>query len=193
MRLASILALSALLSTSVLAQKSDQPPKLQKPERFSAVALSTGGPETLPVATPVDIVVERWSTVDEAEKFRGAFKDGQQAALNVLMKFKPVGYIAEPGQLRWTFQWAQERVERDGTRTIFLATDRPMDFSENYYNTRSSEYPFTFLELRVRKDGKGEGSISRATKLLSDTDGRYVAGENYEPQPVKLTQVKIKS
>ena len=190
MRLASILTISALLTTSVVAQGTH---KIQGPQRFSAVALSVGGPETRPVATPVDIVVERLSTVDEAEKFSSAFKRGQDAALDVLMKFKPVGYINEPGSLRWTFRYAQQTVELDGTRKIFLATDRPMDFAENYFNTRSTDYPFTFLELRVNAKGEGQGTLSRATKLISDASGRFVAAENYEPQPVKLTQVKLKS
>ncbi len=71
-----------------------------------------------------------------------------------------------------------------------LVTDRPIGFREAVNQPRSFEYPFTVIELRLNKDGEGEGKMSVATKVIYDKEHNMIALENYDVQPVQLTNVK---
>jgi hypothetical protein len=76
----------------------------------------------------------------------------------------------------------------DGGRRIFLATDRPIGFWEAVNRPRSINYPFTFIELRMYEDGRGEGKLSLATTVIAS--GPIVELENWAAQPVQLNQVR---
>jgi hypothetical protein len=54
---------------------------------------------------------------------------------------------------------------------------------------RTVDYPFTFIELHLNRDGEGEGKLSLATRVTSSRDGRFVQLENYDTQPVQLNKV----
>jgi hypothetical protein len=161
-------------------------------EEFSAIAVGGGGPFTSPVATNLDIVIERWTTDAERQRLLEALKQGQRAALEVVRDLPRVGYIRTPGSLAWDLHYAHQMPGEDGGRRIFLATDRPISFAEEVGRPRTIEYPFTFVEMRVDEDGNGEGKLSRATKVVASDDGRFVQLENYEVQPVELSEVKRK-
>ena len=69
-----------------------------------------------------------------------------------------------------------------------LATDRPVGFAEAATNSRTMDYPFTLVELRLDKDGHGEGKLSVATKLTLNDNVLVI--EDYADQPVMLTDVR---
>ena len=75
-------------------------------------------------------------------------------------------------------------------RRIVLATDRPIGFAEAANNSRTIDYPFTLVELRLDKDGHGEGKLSVATKLTLNDNVLVI--ENYANQPVMLNEVRQK-
>jgi hypothetical protein len=64
-----------------------------------------------------------------------------------------------------------------------------MEFRELVNRPRTVDYPFTFVELRLDNEGKGEGKLSLATQVTASRDGRVVHLENYEAQPVFLNKV----
>jgi hypothetical protein len=161
-------------------------------EAFTAVALSAGGPRSNPVATPVDIVIERWSTPAEQQQMMAALKQGQRALLDALQDARPTGYIRTPGSLSWDLRYAHQEPGEDGGRRIVLATDRPMSAAEVFNQPRTVDYPFTLIELRVNDRGDGEGKLSRATRVIASRNGRYIQLENWETQAVDLRQVKKK-
>jgi hypothetical protein len=57
---------------------------------------------------------------------------------------------------------------------------------------RTIDYPFTLFEIRVNKDGEGEGKLAVATKITFDKKANQVELENYSSEPVRLNQVKVK-
>src|SRR5688500_1583137 len=77
-------------------------------EAFTAVALSAGGPRTNPVATQLDIVIDRWSTEAERLRLLEALKDGQTALLDRLRDLPRVGHIKTPGNLGWDLHYAHQ-------------------------------------------------------------------------------------
>jgi hypothetical protein len=83
----------------------------------------------------------------------------------------------------------------DGGRRIVIATDRYIGFREAANQPRTTDYPFTLIEIRVNKEGKGEGKMAVATKISFDKKKKQIELENYSTEPVRLNnlQMKIKS
>lgn len=46
------------------------------------------------------------------------------------------------------------------------------------------------IELRLNRDGVGEGKMLVATKVIDDKEYNIITLENYGIQPVQLTNVK---
>jgi hypothetical protein len=154
------------------------------------VALSPGGLLTNPVAAQIEIDIERWSTAEENRRLTGALGKGQRAMIDVLRDLPRAGSIRTPGQLGLSLHYAYQETNPDGGRRIFLATDRPIGFAEEWYNSRTVEYPFTFVELDVSNEGEGTGKLSIAARVRASRDGRFVQVENWDTAPINLTQVK---
>jgi len=160
------------------------------PQRFTALAVSLGGPRTPAGTAQVDITIDRWSTEAERGRLLEALKKDQDTLLETLQDLKPVGSIRTPGSLAYDLHYANQTPGQDGGHRIFLATDRPIGFWEAANQPRTINYPFTFIELRMNGHGEGEGKLSLATKVIASDDGRFVQLENYGAQPVQLNQVK---
>jgi hypothetical protein len=180
-----ILAATVLAGSTAFTSARDDVGK----EEFTAVALSSGGLRTAPVADQLQIVIERWSTTGQQKKLMAALNKGQSEMLETMRDLPRVGYIRTPNSLAWDLRYAQQARGEDGGRRIILATDRPVSVWEAMNQPRSYDYPFTFIELRVNDDGEGEGHITPATRVTSD--GKFVNLSNYD-QAIPLTQVKKK-
>src|SRR6266436_704932 len=133
------------------------------------IGIGAGGPRT----GTLEITIERWSTDAEKEKLRGLLiEKGSDALLKALQAIKPrAGYIRSSTSLGWDVQYAREQPSGDGRRVI-IATDRPMSFWELSTRPRSAEYEFTLAEIRLSKDGKGEGKLAPAAKISWNKDTR---------------------
>ncbi len=137
----------------------------QLPERFTAFAVSLGGPRTEGGATQVEMTINQWSTPEQTKRLMGVMKDkGAEALLDTLRDMKPVGTISTPGDLAYDLHYAQQEPAADGGRRIFLATDRPITYWQGVNQPRVVNYPFTFIELRMNGKGEGEGKLALATK-----------------------------
>jgi hypothetical protein len=170
-------------------------PTKDDPIRFSAFAVSMQGGR----AGVVEIVIERWTGDDERkgllELVGGtSFKDGgQDKLLKALQDVKVrTGYIRTPNSLGWDLKYAKEFHQADGTRQIVVATDKPVSFFAARNSSRSLDYPFTFVEMRIKPpDAKGEAKGEG--KLLAATAVSYATGklelENYGQEPVRLTTI----
>ncbi len=139
------------------------------------------------------LTIERWSTPEERDRLRDVLiKQGSDALLSALQKVKPrVGYVRTTRSLAWDLYYAHEVPTENGGRRIYLATDRPMGFWELRNQARSVDYGFTLAEIRLDKDGKGEGKLVPAAKVKYNKDKGHIEVENYEALPVQLTNVEV--
>ena len=180
--IATIFAIAATPATS-----SEQ----RLPEHFTAFAVTTGGPRTPAGAGQVDITVTRWSTEEETDRFLAALKKGgHEALIDEFADAKPVGAIRSPASLGYDLRYAQQEDLGDGMRRIVLATDRPMSFSETVNRPLSADYPFTFIELRLNAEGRGEGKLAIASALAASRNGKMIQVYNYDTQPIQLNEVR---
>ena len=175
-------------AAALIAQTPAQP---ALPSSYTAFAVSPGGVRTSAVASQVEITVNRWSTAGEAQRLLAVLKDkGPERLLDALQDAKSVGTIRAPGNLAYDLRFAQVEPGEDGGVRLFLATDRPVSFWEAVNRPRVSDYPFTFIELRLNKGGEGEGKLALATKIIVNEDGKTIELENYDGQPIALNEVR---
>jgi hypothetical protein len=180
-----VLILGVLLSTSGGAQ---QPPA--GGESYTAVAANISEIARAGI-TPLDIEIKRFTDTAENEKLMAAFDQrGQQGLIDALQKVESVGFLRAPGQLAYEMHYARVISEKDGVRRILMLTDRPMSFGEAVNRGRSTEYPFTMVDLRIDASGRGEGKLFLATKIIKSGD--LFVLENFVSQPVMLTEVTRK-
>ena len=139
----------------------------------------------------VEIAVERWSTQAEAERLLVALKEqGPDEMLDVLRGAPRVGFIRTPGNLGYDLHYARRIPTDEGGERIVLATDRPIGLWEAVNRPRTLDYPFTVIEMRLDREGQGEGKLSLATKITVDRTGKTIELENWGTQPVQLRSVK---
>jgi hypothetical protein len=66
-----------------------------------------------------------------------------------------------------------------------------MSFVELRNQPRSTDYEFLLIEIRLDKDGKGQGKLAGAAKIDFNKESNTVEIENYGIEPVRLTQVTV--
>lgn len=162
------------------------------PEIFNAYALNTaaaqesGDKGRLEVVT---VIIERWSTEEERQALLQAFdKKGPDGLLSALQKMERLGTLRASSTLGWDLRYAFQEPTEDGGRRIIVATERKVSHWQAGSDKRT-DYPFTLVELRLDKEGKGEGRLSVATKIVRSKDGKSIELENYSAEPVQLQDV----
>jgi hypothetical protein len=161
------------------------------PVTFRATAVNTSDVGRQGMDT-IDIAIERWTTDAEFTKMKDALVEkGGDSLLNELSNVKPrVGYIRRTGGgLGWDLRYARKTDLPSGGYRIVFATDRPMSFAERSTSPRSAEYEFLVGEIRIDREGKGEGKLVPMASVEYDEESRSIQIENYATEPVRLTQV----
>ena len=157
------------------------------PERYAASAININNGRS----GNIDITVERWSTDKQRDALMSVMlQKGPEKLLDALQDMPRMGHFGAPGNLSWDIHFARKVALPDGGERVVLITDRRIGFWEAANQPRSIDYPFTVIELRLNTDGQGEGKMSIATKIIADKEHNIVTLENYDTQPVRLTNVK---
>jgi hypothetical protein len=167
-------------------------PTAKDPLRFTAV-MQTQGPQSGMMGV-ANIVIERWSTDAERQSLVNLLSGttlksgGQDKLLGALQKITPrTGYIRTPNSLGWDLRYARDNVQPDGSRQIVIATDKPVSFAAAASASDSLDYPFSFIEMRMGANNKGEGRML-ARSAIAIKDG-HLQLENYGDEPVKLSEI----
>lgn len=189
-----------VLSGVTGAAPQDEKAPLPLPLRMSAFAVSMGTAATGANAV-LNIRITRWSTPAERENLiNTAVEKNQDALLRALQKMPDHGRINIPGwtgpdphnaRLGWTLHYAFATPGEDGGYRIGIATDRYIGMWEARNQPRTIDYPFSLIEIRLDKDGKGVGKMAVATKIEFDKKKKQLVLENYSSEPVRLNEVKI--
>jgi hypothetical protein len=173
-----------LIGSAVAAQVASN----TQPERFTANAVNISNVGRTG-ATPLDLVIERWSTDSERDRLMEIFRSkGPDGLLDALRDLPRVGYLRTPDSLAYDLHYARQMPGEAGGRRIVLITDRPIGFWEARNRPRTIDYPFTLIEMRLNGDGRGEGKLSIATKIT--LNGDVLVLEDYANQPVMLNDIR---
>jgi hypothetical protein len=150
----------------------------------------------------VDIRINQWSSEAERERLiTTMLEKGSDALLRELQKAPVKGRFRIPAArppdphhlaLGLDLHYAWQTPLPEGGRRIVLATDRYIGFQEARNQPRTIDYPFTLMEIRVDKDGNGQGKMAVATKISFDKKKKVIELENYSSEPVRLNNLKVK-
>ena len=163
------------------------------PEKFTAFAvnLDNSGGVARTGAGVVEIVVERYSSDAERDRLMKALAEkGPEKLLDTLQSMPRIGYIRTPNSIGYDLHYARKAPLDEGGERVVIATDRYIGFWEASHRPRTIDYPFTAIEMRLNRDGEGEGKMSIATKITMDKERQQIELENYGTQPVLLNSVK---
>ena len=159
----------------------------QTAERFTAAAINMNNGSS----GTIEMVVNRWSTDAERDRLMAVLLEkGPDKLLDELQKLPRVGFIRTPNSIGYDLHYARKASGEDGGEHVVLATDRYITFWEAVNRPRTIDYPFTLIELHIGADGKGEGRMSIATRIIHDKKKNEIVLENYQSQPVLLTEVR---
>jgi hypothetical protein len=150
----------------------------------------------------VDFTIDRWSTDKEREQLvTTVIEQGTDALLRKLKDMPSHGRMRFPSwqgpdplnaRLGWDLRYAWQTTLPEGGRRIVMALDRYITFWEAVNRPRTIDYPFTLIEVRVNKDGEGEGKMSVATKINFDKTTKVMELETYASEPVRLQNVRVR-
>jgi hypothetical protein len=196
----SALALTTVLDGAPIGVSPAQDGGLTLPLRLSAFGVSMSTVATGKTAV-FDIRITRWSTQEEREKLiTTAVEKGQDSLLRELQRMPNHGRISIPGwvgpdphnaRLGWELHYAFNTPGEDGGQRIGIATDRYIGMWEARNQPRTIDYPFSLIEIRLDKSGKGVGKMAVATKIEFDKNKKQLVLENYSSEPLRLNEVKI--
>jgi hypothetical protein len=184
----------AFLATVALAFVGATAPANTAPaaDRFTAFAVNLDSTGPLrPGSSQVEIVINRYSPEAEATRLINTLNEkGPEKLLDAVQDLPRIGYIRTPGSLGYDLRFARKTQGEEGGDRVIVVTDRPITFFEARNRPRTIDYPFTVIELRVNKDGEGEGKMSLFTKIEADKRNNTIVLENYGTQPVLLNNVR---
>jgi hypothetical protein len=188
LRTAVSLALGAVIASSFAASTA----LAKEPEvlRLTAFAVNVNNNVR---TTSIDIVIERWSTPEEASNLKAVLVEkGDEKLLSALQKIKPrCGYARTSTSLGWDINFARETELPGGGRKIVLAADRPVGMWEARNSGRSMDYQFSLAEIRISADGKGEGKAIPRAQVTFNQEKNMLEIENWDREPVRLNEVKV--
>lgn len=162
-------------------------------ESFQGHALmTTGGGSS--VAT---INIYRWSSDEERAEIIDAIKAATDEAghndrgvAQALRGLDRAGYASFAGKQGYPLRYARSFLIEDGSRTIILATDRPVSFQEAYAHSQLGDFDVTLVVLKLDADGKGKGILSVGTEVKWDNETDKLDVTNVTSQPIKLTGIR---
>ncbi len=166
-----------------------QPPvRAQAPERFDGILASTSALGS--GLFRIRIQIEDYTTDAEAQEFIDILaNEGWQKLEDAFLDVEK-GRIIGPNQRGYNIAFARSFPHETG-RLIRLATARPIVFAEAYRNTRSREYAFGIIELRLDENGEGSGIVIAAAKAEFTDDGQ-LSIESYGHPPLSISTISVR-
>jgi hypothetical protein len=149
----------------------------------------------------LQIRITGWSPAAKRKELIQLVLDkGQDKLLSALQKEPVKGRLSLPNwqgpdpqnyRLGWDIHYAAQSKLPDGGDRIVIATDRQMSMMEVRERPRTYDYPFTLIEIRIPKEGKGEGRMFGATQIKFDKKANQIVLEQYSAGEVKLNEVEV--
>jgi hypothetical protein len=180
----------SVLAVAVLVGDASASLRPRPVEQFTATIVIASSPARTAFRT-MDIVIGRWSTDVEHHMLETALLEkGWVEFLDQLCTVAPVGSVATIDGRDIAIRYAWQVVDRGGRRRVFVATDEPITLVNPLAGRSSLADSFMFLELRMGRDGDGEGKLSEAAQLSVDESQDVIELRDYTSRPLHLVMVR---
>lgn len=116
---------------------------------------------------------------------------GNEGLVNALSKMPAKGRLSITGTLGGDLAYIRRFQQPDGTVVVRMITNRLLRFGEVWYDTRTTDYQLSGLEIVVPKDKKkATGTLLPAAQLKMDKKGQLEI-ETFQ-NPWKLTNIQLR-
>jgi hypothetical protein len=144
----------------------------KKAERYSAVAMVTGGRAST-ASVRLDLRIDEYTSDEKIQELLEVFIEGGNKALRRELEKIKVGRVAPAAGLGVDVAVARVRKTENG-KLIRVVTARPMPFWEltGQGRPRTTEYPLGWLEFELDDHGNpGKGVVLIAARLWFNKEG----------------------
>ncbi|MFP5289026.1 MAG: hypothetical protein ACLGI9_25030 [Thermoanaerobaculia bacterium] len=159
-------------------------------ERITGTVVDPGAVSGRSSTVPFSIYIYDYSTDQEVERLAGVLAQKGSEALRQELWDLERGWIRIGNSLGYPVAVARSQPTEDGGRRVVLFADRPIQFFEVWNNLRSQDYPFSYFEIKLGKDGKGEGQMYGAAKVRMAAG--LVSVESFGSTPARLLGVRVR-
>lgn len=185
-RLLTAFALVSLtLPLAVSAQKNAKGENLPFAVKYSGTVVTNNG------RTPSFLMDIKGITSDADVKtdLSALREKGQDGFLKAIEK-ENLGYFSLDGQVGQTLKYVTKNKTADGTKIIGVF-ERWLQPFEIRSGARSTDYPFTYVELFFDNNGKGSGMIIGAARVEVDKNSDSIDFENFGAFPAQLLGIQV--
>ena len=177
---------------SVKGENKDRSGRVPTKEVYTGTVAAIGG-QFAGASRHFTLEITGYTSSDEAQReFEILRAQGQDDFIKAI-SHKKLGNFSLDGQVGRDLRFVQESQTEKG-RKITILFERWLRMFELKYGTRSQDYPFTYIELFVNDDGKGEGSVVGLAKLSFDKKTPNTLDvENFGTYAAKLMGVELRT
>ena len=182
----------SLAPRNVEGQDKEPSTHLFSKEVYTGTVAAIGG-QVAGASRPFTLEITGYTPSDEAQHdFEILRAQGQDDYIKAI-SHKKLGSFSLDGQTGRDLRFVQESQTEKG-RKITILFERWLRMFEVKYGTRSQDYPFTYIELFVNDNGKGEGSVVGLAKVSFDKKNPNTLDvENYGTYAAKLMGVELRT
>jgi len=155
---------------------------------FLTADLGTGGKSQRPGRVVIE-VARCTSDTDRDRLVQTLATEGEEALRIELNETDAVGTLQFNSRLPWILRYARAMPQDGGGTRMFLATERPITAASPWDDPRSTDYPFTVVDLLFGRDGSVSGSLTLAARMSADEKGGFVDVEPFETQSLAVTEI----
>ena len=174
---------------TALGQKAKEEGEGRK-QTFTGTLIGIGGP-LAGQSTSFTLTINGVTSDEEARRYVGMLAEKGQDGLMSAVKDRKLGTFALAGQVGRDVNVVRIHPTETG-RKITILFERWLNLFEVRYGTRSEDYPFTYAEIYVDAEGKGEGTLIPAARIRFDKSEQNVEIENFGIYPARLSGIRAR-
>lgn len=140
------------------------------------------------ITTDFTLTITSWTPESEARRLREVLRSEGQDDFQKIVGKEKRGTIQVGTGLGLDLNAVWVTQGEDGRKISALA-ERWVGFGELRRGARSTDYPFTYIELWVEEDGDVEGTLFPAARIRAKSDNT-IEVENFGIYPARLTNIK---
>jgi len=163
----------------------------QKQEVYTGTIVGVGG-RLGGVSRPFTLTLNGRTTDGEAERAVATLAEGGQDRLLSEIRNNNLGRFSIGGQVGRQLNFVVEERMPNGDRKITILFERWLNLYEVRYGARSTDYPLSYVELIVDRNGHGQGTFIPAARVRFNKKNE-VEIENFGIYPARLSGVRQRS
>lgn len=175
--------LTAILFSSLCVAIAEAQPK----ETYTGTMIGVGG-RLGAVSRTFSLTIEGQTPNGEVTRDVAILSEGGQDDLMNAVHDKRLGRFSLGGQLARDLNFVTETALPNGDRKIMILFERWMNLYELRSGARSTDYPFSYIELIIDRSGRGSGTFIPAARIRFKEN--QVEIENFGIYPARLNGVR---